>query len=177
MEFIDTELSEVKIIKGRRFPDDRGFFSELYKEKLFSENGVPHFVQDNMSESRAGVVRGLHWQAEPFGQGKLVTCLTGSIIDVAVDVRPNSPQYGKHVAVKLDSREAISLWVPVGFAHGFQSLEEGTRVFYKVTNYWNKESERALNPIDPALGIPWSKKDFILSDKDAEAPNFDAIIH
>lgn len=177
MEFIDTELSEVKIIKGRRFPDDRGFFSELYKEKLFSENGVPHFVQDNMSESRAGVVRGLHWQAEPFGQGKLVTCLTGSIIDVAVDVRPNSPQYGKHVAVKLDSREAISLWVPVGFAHGFQSLEEGTRVFYKVTNYWNKESERALNPIDPALGIPWSKKDFILSDKDAEAPNFDEIIH
>ena len=177
MEFIDTELSEVKIIKGRRFPDDRGFFSELYKEKLFSENGVPHFVQDNMSESRAGVVRGLHWQAEPFGQGKLVTCLTGSIIDVAVDVRPNSPQYGKHVAVKLDSREAISLWVPVGFAHGFQSLEEGTKVFYKVTNYWNKESERALNPIDPALGIPWSNKDFILSDKDAEAPNFDAIIH
>lgn len=177
MEFIDTELSEVKIIKGKRFPDDRGFFSELYKEKLFSENGVPHFVQDNMSESRAGVVRGLHWQAEPFGQGKLVTCLTGSIIDVAVDVRPNSPQYGKHVAVKLDSREAISLWVPVGFAHGFQSLEEGTRVFYKVTNYWNKESERALNPIDPALGIPWSKKDFILSDKDVEAPNFDAIIH
>ncbi len=177
MEFIDTELSEVKIIKGERFPDDRGFFSELYKEKLFSENGVPNFVQDNMSESRAGVVRGLHWQVEPFGQGKLVTCLTGSIIDVAVDVRPTSPQYGNHVAVKLDSREAISLWVPVGFAHGFQSLEEGTRVFYKVTNYWNKESERALNPIDPALGIPWSKKDFILSDKDAEAPNFDAIIH
>jgi dTDP-4-dehydrorhamnose 3,5-epimerase len=177
VEFIDTELSEVKIIKGERFPDDRGFFSELYKEKLFSENGVPNFVQDNMSESRAGVVRGLHWQVEPFGQGKLVTCLTGSIIDVAVDVRPTSPQYGNHVAVKLDSREAISLWVPVGFAHGFQSLEEGTRVFYKVTNYWNKESERALNPIDPALGIPWSKKDFILSDKDAEAPNFDAIIH
>ena len=177
MEFIDTEIPDVKIIKGRRFPDERGFFSEQYKEKLFSEHGIPHFVQDNMSESRAGVVRGLHWQADPFGQGKLVTCLTGSIIDVAVDVRPNSPYYGKHVAVTLDSREAISLWVPVGFAHGFQSLEEGTRVFYKVTNYWNKESERALNPLDPALGISWSKKEFILSDKDAEAPNFEAIVH
>jgi dTDP-4-dehydrorhamnose 3,5-epimerase len=177
MDFIETELPGVKILKWRKNSDDRGFFSELYREKIFLDNGIPPFVQDNMSESRAGVVRGLHWQAEPFGQGKLVTCLTGSIIDVAVDVQPKSPQYGKHIAVKLDSREAISLWVPVGFAHGFQSLEEGTRVFYKVTNYWNKESERALNPIDPALGILWSKKDFILSDKDAQAPNFDAIIH
>ena len=177
MEFIKTPIPDVLIIKGKRFPDDRGFFSEMYKEKLFADNQIPHFVQDNMSESKAGVVRGLHWQAEPFGQGKLVTCITGSIIDVAVDVRPNSPHYGKHVAVKLDSREAISLWVPVGFAHGFQSLENATRVFYKVTNYWNKESERALNPLDPALGIQWSKKDFILSEKDAEAPNFESIVH
>lgn len=176
MEFIATEIPDVLIVKGKRFPDERGFFSELYKEKLFGENGVPHFVQDNMSESRAGVVRGLHWQAEPHGQGKLVTAITGSIIDVAVDVRPNSPYYGKHVAVTLDSREPISLWVPVGFAHGFQALEDGTRVFYKVTNYWNKESERALNPLDPKLGIKWSQKEFILSEKDAEAPNFDSII-
>jgi dTDP-4-dehydrorhamnose 3,5-epimerase len=177
MEFIQTEIPDVLIIKGKRFCDDRGFFSEMYKEKLFVDNQIPHFVQDNMSESKAGVVRGLHWQAEPFGQGKLVTCITGSIIDVAVDVRPNSPHYGKHVTVKLDSREAISLWVPVGFGHGFQSLEDATRVFYKVTNYWNKESERALNPLDPKLGIQWSQKEFILSEKDAEAPNFDAIMH
>ncbi len=177
MEFIKSEIPDVLIIKGKRFPDDRGFFSEMYKEKLFADNQIPRFVQDNMSESKAGVVRGLHWQAEPFGQGKLVTCITGSIIDVAVDVRPNSPHYGKHVAVKLDSREAISLWVPVGFAHGFQSLEDATRVFYKVTDYWNKESERALNPLDPTLGIQWSQKDFILSEKDAEAPNFESIVH
>jgi dTDP-4-dehydrorhamnose 3,5-epimerase len=176
VEFIATEIPDVLIVKGKRFPDERGFFSELYKEKLFSENGVPHFVQDNMSESRAGVVRGLHWQAEPHGQGKLVTAITGSIIDVAVDVRPDSPYYGKHVAVTLDSREPISLWVPVGFAHGFQALEDRTRVFYKVTNYWNKDTERALNPLDPKLGINWNERYKILSDKDKQAPDFDSIV-
>ncbi len=177
MEFISTEIPDVMIVRGKRFPDDRGFFSELYKEKAFSDKNIPNFVQDNMSESKAGVVRGLHWQVEPFGQGKLVICITGSIIDVAVDVRPESAHYGKHVAVTLDSREAVALWVPVGFAHGFQAIEDGTRVFYKVTNYWSKESERALNPLDPALGINWSQKEFILSEKDAEAPNFDSIVH
>ena len=137
MEFIPTEIKDVVVVRGKRFPDDRGFFSEMYKEKLFVENGIPAFVQDNMSESKKGVIRGLHWQAEPFGQGKLVTCLSGSIIDVAVDVRPDSETYGKHVAVKLESTEPVSLWVPVGFAHGFQSLADNTRVFYKVTNFWH----------------------------------------
>lgn len=176
MEFLPTDIADVVVVKGKRFPDDRGFFSEMYKEGLFVENGIPRFVQDNMSESKAGVIRGLHWQAEPFGQGKLVTCLVGSIIDVAVDVRPESSTYGKHVAVKLTSSEPISLWVPTGFAHGFQSLEEGTRIFYKVTNYWNKESERALNPLDADLGIAWDKANYILSDKDAQAPNFKNIV-
>ena len=176
MEFIPTEIGDVVVVRSKRFPDDRGFFSEMYKEKLFLENGIPQFVQDNMSESRAGVIRGLHWQAEPFGQGKLVTCITGSIIDVAVDVRPSSSTYGRHVAVKLSASEPISLWVPMGFAHGFQSLEDGTRVFYKVTNYWNKESERALNPLDPDLGIKWDVANYILSEKDAEAPSFKNIV-
>ena len=144
----ETEIPDVKIIRSNRFQDDRGFFSETYKESEYLEIGIPKFVQDNMSESSKGVIRGLHWQASPHGQGKLVSCLVGSILDVAVDIRKNSETYGKHVAIELNAKEQISLWVPEGFAHGFQALEDFTKVFYKVTNYWNKESERSINPLD-----------------------------
>lgn len=171
MEFVETNIEGVLVVRGKRFADNRGFFSELYKEELFSKNGVSKFVQDNMSESSAGVIRGLHWQSEPFGQGKLVTCLAGAILDVAVDVREGSSTFGKHVAVELSAKEPISLWVPTGFAHGFQALEDQTRVFYKVTNYWNKDSERSLNPLDPQLDVKWPLTEFMLSEKDAEAPN------
>jgi len=176
MEFINTAIQGVVVVKGKRFADSRGFFSEQYKESLFVENEIPKFVQDNMSESSTGVIRGLHWQKSPFAQGKLVTCLTGAILDVAVDVRASSPTYGKHVAIELSASEPISLWVPEGFAHGFQALQDVTRVFYKVTNYWNKGSERSLNPLDPDIGIAWPISKHILSEKDAEAPNFKEII-
>ena len=172
MEFISTSLSDVVIVRGKRFSDDRGFFSEMYKEKLFLENGIKSFVQDNMSESSKGVIRGLHWQEEPFGQGKLVTCISGRILDVAVDVRLESKTYGMHVAVELDADEPVSLWVPSGFAHGFQALTDKTRVFYKVTNYWHKESERSINPLDEELKIAWPIAEYLLSEKDSQAPRF-----
>jgi dTDP-4-dehydrorhamnose 3,5-epimerase len=165
-----TTISDVKIIRTTRFPDERGFFTETYKESEYLEIGLPRFVQDNLSESSKGVIRGLHWQESPHGQGKLVTCLSGSILDVAVDIREKSPTFGKHVAVELNSNEQIALWVPEGFAHGFQSLEGGTRVHYKVTNYWNKTSERSLNPLDEYLQIKWPVGQHILSEKDAIAP-------
>ena len=169
----ETAIPDVKIIRATRFHDERGFFTETYKEAEYIEAGIPRFVQDNMSESSKGVIRGLHWQTAPFGQGKLVTCLAGSILDVAVDVRKGSKSFGAHVAVELNAEEQIALWVPAGFAHGFQALEDKTRVFYKVTNYWNKESERALNYLDSSIDIPWRIENALVSIKDKEAPNLE----
>ena len=162
----DTAIAEIKIVLGERFYDERGFFTETYKEKDYQEIGIPKFVQDNLSFSSKGVIRGLHWQDAPHGQGKLVSCLSGSILDVAVDIRSASPTFGKFVLVKLSSEESKALWIPEGFAHGFQSLEDSTRVHYKVTNYWNKKSERSLNYADPAVGIPWADIPPLVSEKD-----------
>ena len=172
----ETAIPDVKIIRATRFNDERGFFTETYKESEYIELGIPKFVQDNLSESSKGVIRGLHWQNSPFGQGKLVSCLSGAILDVAVDIRIESPTFGQHITVELNSKEQNSLWVPDGFAHGFQALEDRTRVHYKVTNYWNKESERSLNPYDKKVGINWSKTfKHILSSKDLEAANFEEL--
>ena len=118
----ETAIPEVKVFLGTRFYDERGFFAETFKESSFEALGSPKFVQDNLSQSSKGVIRGLHWQASPFGQGKLVSCFAGSILDVAVDIRKSSPTFGKHVAVVLRADEPKSLWVPEGFAHGFQAL-------------------------------------------------------
>jgi dTDP-4-dehydrorhamnose 3,5-epimerase len=170
IEVQETAIPEVKIIRAKRFHDERGFFTETYKESEYLEVGLPKFVQDNFSKSSKGVIRGLHWQESPHGQGKLVSCLTGSILDVAVDIRKDSQTFGKHVAVELNSKEQIALWVPKGFAHGFQALEDDTRVLYKVTNYWNKESENSLRFDDPHVNISWLNIEQILSDKDLEAP-------
>ena len=167
----ETAIPDVKIIRATRFHDERGFFTETYKESEYLEAGIPKFVQDNLSESSKGVIRGLHWQTSPFGQGKLVSCLTGSILDVAVDIRKGSQTFGKHVAVELNAIEQVALWVPEGFAHGFQALEDGTRVHYKVTNYWNKDSERSLNPFDPSVGVLWPIGKPLLSQKDKDAPS------
>jgi len=165
----ETDIPEVKIIIGTRFHDERGFFTEMYKEGEYLSLGLPKFVQDNLSESSKGVIRGLHWQVAPYEQGKLVSCLAGSILDVAVDVRKESPTFGKHVAVILNSEESKSLWIPGGFAHGFQSLEDHTRVYYKVTNYWHRESERAVRFDDPLINIKWHGGVNLLSNKDLSA--------
>lgn len=172
IKVIDTNIPEVKIIQGTRFYDDRGFFTETYKEEEFLECGIPKFVQDNLSESSKGVIRGLHWQESPYGQGKLINCISGSILDVAVDIRRDSETFGQHVAVELNAKDPIALWVPEGFAHGFQSLEDNTRVQYKVTNYWSKISERSINPLDKILAIKWTIEEVKLSEKDSEAPSF-----
>lgn len=170
IEVQDTVIPEVKIIRAKRFYDERGFFTETYKESEYLEAGLPKFVQDNLSESSKGVIRGMHWQKPPHGQGKLVSCLTGSILDVAVDIRKESQTFGKYVAVELNSNEQIALWVPQGFAHGFQALEDGTRVHYKVTNYWKKEAENSLRFDDPDVNISWLNIEQLLSDKDLDAP-------
>lgn len=166
-EIEDTALPEVKIIRGKRFHDERGFFSETYKVSDFTHLGLPPFVQDNMSESKKGVIRGLHWQEDPHGQGKLVQCLSGSIIDVAVDVRHTSSNFGKHVSIELTEDELKFLWVPIGFAHGFQALSDNTKVSYKVTNYWVKEAERSIrfNSFD----LSWPIDPPIISQKDGDA--------
>lgn len=169
----ETDIPDVKIIIGTRFHDERGFFTEMYKENEYLSLGLPKFVQDNLSESSKGVIRGLHWQEAPYEQGKLVSCLSGSILDVAVDIRKDSPTFGKHVAVILNSDESKSLWIPGGFAHGFQSLEDDTRVLYKVTNYWNKESERSIAHDDVKLNVPWQSFKKIVSAKDATAPHLE----
>jgi len=169
---VETSISDVKIIQGKRFYDERGFFSETFKESEYLEAGLPKFVQDNLSESSKGVIRGLHWQDKPHSQGKLVTCFSGAIRDIAVDIRPESSTFGKIVEVLLEDSEPISLWIPEGFAHGFQALANNTRVLYKVTNYWNRESEKSLNPLDESLNINWDLTDPILSAKDQEAQSW-----
>jgi dTDP-4-dehydrorhamnose 3,5-epimerase len=172
----ETSIPDVKIIRTNRFHDERGFFAETYKESEYSEIGIPNFVQDNMSESSKGVIRGLHWQSAPFGQGKLVTCLSGAILDIAVDIRRDSKTFGEHVAIELNSEAQIALWVPEGFAHGFQSLEDHSRVQYKVTNYWNRESEMSLNVRDPDLALPWKELlTIVVSQKDQLAPMFSTL--
>jgi dTDP-4-dehydrorhamnose 3,5-epimerase len=170
-ETITTNLAGVLLLKVSRFNDSRGFFSEVYKAKDFESYGIPPFVQDNLSESSLGVIRGLHWQEPPYGQGKLVACVKGRILDVAVDVNRKSETFGNHVAFELSESNGFMLWIPEGFAHGFQSLENNSRVLYKVTNIWHKESERSLNALDPEIGINWLSIRNILSDKDLSAPN------
>src|SRR5690606_21623011 len=133
--------------------------------------GIPdEFVQDNLSLSQKGVLRGLHYQAPPFGQGKLVSVLRGRVLDVAVDIRFGSPTFGKHVAVELSADNKRQLWIPEGFAHGFLSLENDTLFSYKCTNVYSKEHDRGVRWNDPALGIAWGIEEPLLSEKDTAQP-------
>lgn len=166
----DTSIPEIKVVVGARFYDERGFFTEMYKECEYEAIGLPRFVQDNLSESEKGVIRGLHWQESPFGQGKLVTCLKGRILDVAVDVRINSSTLGEVVEIELSESEPRSLWIPEGFAHGFQSLESQSRVSYKVTNYWSSQNENAIR--FDSVPIKWRDLKLIISEKDKQAQKF-----
>lgn len=171
MEIEKFNIEGPLLIKGKRFHDERGFFSETYNERVFSELGLPHFVQDNLSLSKKGVFRGMHWQAPPHAQGKLVTCLSGSIVDFVLDIRKSSPTFGHHLAIPISGEALESVWVPEGFAHGFLSLAEDTAVLYKVSNFWNMESECSL---DPDTVLPYKtlgKEAAILSQKDASAPS------
>lgn len=169
-----TAIPDVKIVTPRRFGDHRGFFSETYSRKRFGEAGIPdEFVQDNHSLSSAvGTVRGLHFQAHPFAQAKLVRVLRGRILDVAVDLRRSSATYGRHVAVELSAESGSQLLIPVGFAHGFCTLEPDTEILYKVTGYYSADHDHGIAFDDPALGIAWPvpRGEAVLSDKDLRLP-------
>jgi len=170
----DTAIPAVKIITTRRFGDERGFFTETWNRCRFAEAGIDlDFVQDNHSLSGpAGTVRGLHFQSPPFAQDKLVRVVRGRILDVAVDIRRSSPTYGRHVAVELSAGNGRQLLVPVGFAHGFCTLEPDTEVVYKVTAYYAPEHDHGLAFDDPDLAIDWpvARAAAILSDKDRTHP-------
>ncbi len=155
------------VIKPRVFFDDRGHFFESYNRDRFIEAGLPTgFVQDNQSMSHKNAVRGLHFQAPPFAQGKLVRVVRGSVLDVIVDIRRSSPTYGQSFTIVLSEENFIMLWIPEGFAHGFSTLEDHTVFQYKCTNLYHKESEGGLLWNDPELEIDWIVKNPILSEKD-----------
>lgn len=162
------------MITPPKFGDHRGFFSETYNKRALAEAGLDlEFVQDNHSLSaQKGTLRGLHFQTPPFGQDKLVRVTRGAILDVAVDLRRGSPTYGQHVSAELSAESWSQLLVPIGFAHGFVTLEPDTEVLYKVTQYYSPECDRGLLWNDPDLGIPWpvAEADAILSDKDRKHP-------
>jgi dTDP-4-dehydrorhamnose 3,5-epimerase len=174
MDVNELEIPAVKLITPRIHRDERGFFSETYSAKALAEAGITAtFVQDNHSLSRQrGVVRGLHFQIAPRAQGKLVRVTRGSIFDVAVDIRSGSPTFGRHVGVTLSAANWSQLWVPVGFAHGFCTLEDDTEVQYKVTDDYAPDCDRGILWSDPALGIAWPVADSaaILSEKDRRNP-------
>lgn len=171
---IRHELDGVIEIIPDRFGDDRGFFSEVWNERVWQDAGIGvKFVQDNHSVSeKAGVLRGLHFQTPPAGQAKLVRVIKGAVLDVAVDIRKGSPSYGKWVAVEISARKWNQLFVPEGFAHGFLTLEPDTHFLYKVSGFYSKPNDRSIRFDDPAIGIKWpaNSANLILSDKDKTAP-------
>jgi dTDP-4-dehydrorhamnose 3,5-epimerase len=176
MEIEKTALPGVVLITPPRFGDHRGFFSESYSRAKLSQAGIEtEFVQDNHSLSREqGTIRGLHFQAPPHAQDKLVRCGRGALFDVAVDIRTGSPTYGQWVGYELSFENGRQLLVPAGFAHGFMTLEPGTEIVYKCSDYYAPETEGALLWSDPEIGIDWPLGDAapVLSDKDAAAPGF-----
>ena len=171
MKFKKTEISEVVIIEPNVFGDERGYFLESFNQQVFEENiGKVNFVQDNESKSSRGVLRGLHFQKPPFSQAKLVRCIEGRVLDVAVDIRKGSPTFGKHVAVKLTGENKLQLFVPRGFAHGFVVLSKTAVFAYKVDNWYSPEHESGIIWNDTNLSIDWKilEEDIQLSLKDIE---------
>lgn len=177
MKITKLSIEGPLLIEPRIFKDSRGYFYESYNEKLFFEAGVNYrFVQDNQSFSQKGAVRGLHFQAPPFEQGKLVRVIQGKVNDVIVDIRKDSPTYGQHLSVELSAENQLMFWIPPGFAHGFETLEDNTIFLYKCTNLYDKSSEGGLLWNDPALGINWHTSEAIVSDKDQILPSLKDLI-
>jgi dTDP-4-dehydrorhamnose 3,5-epimerase len=177
MQVTKTPLEGLLIIEPKVWKDNRGYFYESYNAKLYAEAGIDvNFVQDNQSFSQKGALRGLHAQARPFEQGKLVRVLQGMVVDVAVDIRKDSATYGQHFSIELSAENHKQLWVPPGFLHGFLTLEDQTIFTYKVNNYYDKNSEIGVMWNDADLNIQWTKympeSTFLLSDKDQGLDNF-----
>lgn len=175
----ETAIPEIKVITPERHGDSRGFFSETYNQHDFLAAGLDYaFVQDNHSLSApVGTIRGLHFQTPPFAQHKLVRVTRGRIYDVAVDLRRTSPTFGKHISIELSAANWKQLLVPIGFAHGFCTLEPDTEVIYKVTNFYSAANDHGLAWDDPALGIAWPVPacDVVLSPKDRQHPRLDQL--
>jgi dTDP-4-dehydrorhamnose 3,5-epimerase len=171
-----TEIPGLLIIQPSVFNDDRGFFFESYNKERYQEFGIPiEFVQDNISNSKKGTVRGLHYQVGEKAQGKLCQVIEGEVLDVAVDIRFNSPTFGKHFSLILNSESKNQLWIPSGFAHGFSVLSDEANFSYKCTNYYSKSDERAILFNDPDLNIDWKIDKPIVSEKDLRAQRFKEI--
>ncbi|EBR8958387.1 dTDP-4-dehydrorhamnose 3,5-epimerase [Salmonella enterica subsp. enterica serovar Leeuwarden] len=175
MNVIKTEIPDVLIFEPNVFSDERGFFMESFNQKVFEEavGRKIEFVQDNHSKSTKGVLRGLHYQVEPYAQGKLVRCIAGEVFDVAVDIRKDSETFGKWVGVNISSENKRQLWIPEGFAHGFLVLSDSADFLYKTSNYYSPIHERGIVWNDPTININWPINiDKILSEKDTILPKF-----
>ncbi|WP_210488271.1 dTDP-4-dehydrorhamnose 3,5-epimerase [Rufibacter aurantiacus] len=174
MQVKNYPLAGVVEITPRIFADERGAFLETFSARLLAEAGITEtFVQDNLSISKKGVLRGLHFQKPPYAQAKLVSVTVGRALDVAVDIRKDSPTYGQYVTCLLDAEKRNSFFIPVGFAHGFVALEEGTIFQYKCSNYYHKDSEGGLLWNDPALSIEWGIDNPLVSEKDEILPTLE----
>lgn len=178
MMLIETKLKDCYILEPDRFGDNRGWFSESYNKKVFEDLGLNYdFVQDNESFSaKKGVLRGLHFQNEPYTQAKIVRCTRGAVYDVAVDIRHDSPTYGMWIGVELSEENGRQLLIPRGFLHGFQTLTDNVKFAYKCDNYYNKESDGGVMYNDPDIGVVWPIEDPILSEKDKHHPKLRELV-
>jgi dTDP-4-dehydrorhamnose 3,5-epimerase len=173
MEVKQCSIKDLWIIQPRVFEDARGYFFESWSERELEKQGLRfNFVQDNQSLSHKGVLRGLHFQSPPHAQGKLVRVIKGAVLDVAVDIRKNSPTYGKHFSIELNESNKTMFFIPPGFAHGFATLADNTIFSYKCTEYYSKESEGTILWNDKALGIDWQLENPIVSEKDHNGITF-----
>ena len=173
MDIKTTPIEGLLIIEPQVFTDPRGYFYESYNKEKFVAAGINiEFVQDNQSLSQKGIVRGLHFQAPPFDQGKLVRVIQGAVLDVAVDIRKNSPTYGQNFSIELSAQNRTMFYIPPGFAHGFETLEDNTIFSYKCGNYYNKDSEQGILWNDATLNIDWGVNTPVLSEKDKVNSSF-----
>ena len=176
MNIIKTKIEGVYLIKPKIFKDERGYFFESFNQKEINKKTNVSFVQDNQSLSSKDILRGLHFQKPPFAQDKLVSVIKGSVLDVVVDIRVNSKTYGKYIIEELNEENHHQLFIPIGMAHGFLSLEDHTIFAYKCSNFYDRESERALKWNDPDLNIKWPISNPILSEKDENAKKFSSFV-
>jgi len=180
MEIIKTDIPNLLIIKPEVYSDPRGFFVESYAQARYQEAGIAaNFIQDNISKSSYGVIRGLHYQLAPYSQAKLIHVIEGKILDIAVDLRKNSPTFGQHYAVELTAENKLQFYIPQGFAHGFSVLSETAVVSYKCDNYYSQEAERGIAYNDATLNIDWKipMDKAVISSKDSILPAFKEAEH
>lgn len=174
MPFIQTAFPGLMIFEPKVFEDSRGYFFESFNENLCKAEGIDiHFVQDNQARSTYGVVRGLHYQLAPYAQTKFIRVLSGSILDVVVDIRKGSPTYGKVFSLELNDTNKLQLFIPKGFAHGYSVLSPTAEVFYKCDEFWNRDAEGGISLLDESLAIDWQvpRDKMIISDKDLLYPS------